>query len=283
MNHTYHHPPTNAWFSISDFETLRKESQTPVPHKWFSIIVFNKPGKDIIVDGEKVQNNQPMALFITPGQYMLIPPDYPNEGYVVSFNVEFYCVELHDSEVACNGLLFRNNFNVVVIALDAQQKTVFNNTVLEMISEFKQNDLLKAEMLKNLLKNLLIRSNRLFRSQKASEIQDDGNIDFARKFSELVEKHYLNEKQVEFYAEKMGIAPATLTKKLQKYGLDSPSRIIKNRILTQAKRHLIYSDKSIKEIAFLLGYDDPHYFSRLFLKETQTAPSDYRKSFQVAF
>jgi len=283
MNHTYHHPPTNAWFSISDLETLRKESQTPVPHQWFSIIVFNKPGKDIIVDGEKVQNNQPMALFITPGQYMLFPPDYANEGYVVSFNVEFYCVELHDSEVACNGLLFRNNFNVVVIALDAQQKTVFNNTVLEMISEFKQNDLLKAEMLKNLLKNLLIRSNRLFRSQKASEIQDDGNIDFARKFSELVEKHYLNEKQVEFYAEKMGIAPATLTKKLQKYGSESPSRIIKNRILTQAKRQLIYSDKSIKEIAFLLGYDDPHYFSRLFLKETQTAPSDYRKSYQVAF
>jgi AraC-like DNA-binding protein len=193
---------------------------------------------------------------------------------VVSFNAEFYCIELHDSEVACNGLLFRNNFNVVVIALDTQQQTVFNNTVLEMISEFNQDDLLKGRDAEKPAKK------PAYPFQPAVSvatggwiIEDDSNIDFARKFSQLVEKHYLKEKQVEFYAEKMGIAPATLTKKLQKYGLESPSRIIKNRILTQAKRHLIYSDKSVKEIAFLLGYDDPHYFSRPFLKETKLPPA----------
>ena len=283
MYHVNHHQPTNAWFSITNLDTLRRETDIPAPHKWYSIIIVNKAGKDIIVDGEKIKTSEPQAIFITPGQYMMIPSGDYSDAWVVSFNSDFYCIELHDSEVACNGLLFRNNFNVVVIALDAQQQTVFNNTVLEMIAEINQDDLLKVEMLKNLLKNLLIRSNRLFRSQQAADMQDDSNIDFARKFSELVEKHYLKEKQVEFYAEKMCIAPATLTKKLQKYGSEAPSRIIKNRILTQAKRHLIYSDKSVKEIAFLLGYDDPHYFSRLFLKETHTAPSDYRKSFQLAF
>jgi AraC-like DNA-binding protein len=283
MNHIFHHKPTNAWFSISNLDTLHKETDSPAPHKWYSIIIINKTGMDIIVDGEKIKTSQPQAIFITPGQYMMILAGDYSDTYVVSFNSDFYCIELHDSEVACNGLLFRNNFNVVVIALDTQQQTVFNNTVAEMIAEFNQDDLLKAEMLKNLLKNLLIRSNRLFRSQQVLDSQDDSYIDFARKFSKLVEMNYLKEKQVEFYAEKMGIAPATLTKKLQKYGSESPSRIIKNRILTQAKRHLIYSDKSVKEIAFLLGYDDPHYFSRLFLKETNAAPSDYRKSFQVAF
>jgi AraC-like DNA-binding protein len=283
MNHIYHHQPTNAWFSITNLDTLRNEIDNPAPHKWFSIIIINKAGSDLIVDGEKIKTTQPQAIFITPGQYMLFPPGDHCDGYMVSFNSEFYCIELHDSEVACNGLLFLNNFNVVVISLDVQQQTVFKNTVVEMISEFNQDDLLKAEMLKNLLKNLLIRSNRLFRSQQVLDFQDDSNIDFARKFSELVEKNYLKEKQIEFYAAKMGIAPATLTKKFQKYGSQSPSRILKNRVLIQAKRYLIYSDKSVKEIAFLLGYDDPHYFSRLFLKETETAPSDYRKSFQVAF
>jgi AraC-like DNA-binding protein len=283
MNHIFHHKPTNAWFSITNPDALRRESGSPAPHKWFSLILFNKAGAEIMVDGEKLEIQQPQAVFVTPGQYVLFASDQSADDYVVSFNAEFYCIELHDSEVACNGLLFRNNFNVVVIDLDAQQQTVFNNTIAEMIMEFSQDDLLQAEMLKNLLKNLLIRSNRLFRSQQAADLDDESNIDFARKFSQLVERHYLQEKQVEFYAEKMGIAPASLTKKLQKYGSDSPSRIIKNRILTQAKRYLIYSDKSVKEIAFQLGYDDPHYFSRLFLKETNTAPSDYRKSFQVAF
>jgi AraC-like DNA-binding protein len=283
MNHIFHHQPTNAWFSITNPAALSTLADSPAPHKWYSIIIINQAGSNIIIDGEGIEFNRPQAVFITPGQYLMVPPDTSFDGYVVSFNAEFYCIELHDSEVACNGLLFRNNFNVVVIALDPQQQIVYNNTVVEMISEFNQDDLLKAEMLKNLLKNLLIRSNRLFRTQQAAGIEDESNIDFSRKFSDLVEKHYLKEKQVEFYAQKMGIAPATLTKKLQKFGSESPSRIIKNRILTQAKRHLIYSDKSVKEIAFLLGYDDPHYFSRLFFKETTTAPSDYRKSFQVAF
>jgi AraC-like DNA-binding protein len=283
MNHIYHHKPTNAWFSIIHPEILRMETDKPAPHKWFSIIVINKAGTEIIVDGEKIVNSKPQAVFITPGQYVYFSPGHHFDGYVISFNSDFYCIEFHDSEVACNGLLFLNNFNVVVIDLDDQQQAVFNNTVAEMIAEFSHEDLLQAEMLKNLLKNLLIRSNRLFRSQQTFDMADDSNIDFARKFSELVEKNYLKEKQVEFYAEKMGVAPATLTKKLQKYGSESPSRIIKNRILTQAKRYLIYSDKSVKEIAFLLGYEDPHYFSRLFLKEANNSPSDYRKSYQIAF
>lgn len=167
---------------------------------------------------------------------------------------------------------------MVQIKLDEQQHVVYNHTVSEMVAEFNQSDPLQAEMLKNLLKNLLIRSNRLFRSQNTIGEIDDANIDFARKFSELVEKNFINNKQVDAYAEMMGLAPASLTKKLQKFGIESPSRIIKNRIITEAKRLLLYTDKSIKEISFLIGYDDQHYFSRLFAKEAGVSPSDYKKS-----
>jgi AraC-like DNA-binding protein len=170
-----------------------------------------------------------------------------------------------------------NNFNLVQIQLDPQQQTIYNNTVTEMAGEFGNDDPLQSEMLKNLLKNLLIRSNRLFRTQHSADV-DDANIDFARKFSGLVEKHFKEIKQVEDYAEMLGIAPASLTKKLQKFGVESPSRIIKNRIVTEAKRLLLYTDKSVKEIAFILGYEDQHYFSRLFTKEAGISPSDYKRN-----
>jgi AraC-like DNA-binding protein len=76
----------------------------------------------------------------------------------------------------------------------------------------------------------------------------------------------------------MNIASASLTKKLQKYGIDSPSKIIKTRVVTEAKRLLIYTDKSIKEISVILGYEDPFYFSRIFAKEAGISPSEYKKA-----
>lgn len=161
--------------------------------------------------------------------------------------------------------------------LDEQQLASYHHTAKEMITELKEQASLKDEMLKNLLKNLLIRSNRLFRDQMSVGDVDDVSIDFVRKFSDLVEKHFREVKQVEMYSEMMNIASATLTKKLQHYGIDSPSKIIKTRIMTEAKRLLIYTNKSIKEISYILGYKDPFYFSRIFAKEAGLSPSQYKK------
>ncbi len=105
---------------------------------------------------------------------------------------------------------------MVQIKLDEQQHVVYNHTVSEMVAEFNQSDPLQAEMLKNLLKNLLIRSNRLFRSQNTIGEIDDANIDFARKFSELVEKNFINTKQVDAYAENDGACASFANQKTSK-------------------------------------------------------------------
>ncbi len=277
MKHVYNNTQTDAYFSVQTIANLSKQADFTKPHQWFTMLITNSFKGELLIDDTKVQGSFPSVIFITPGQHFLISEYTGGEGYAISFNKEFYCIEYHDSEVSCNGLLFVNNFTIVQIKLDAQHQSVYNNTVKEIAGEFEQDESLLAEMLKNLLKNLLIRSNRLFRSQNSIDEVDNVNIDFARKFSEMVEKHFKEIKQVEAYAGMIGIAPASLTKKLQKYGIESPSRIIKNRVITEAKRLLMYTDKSVKEIAILIGYEDQHYFSRLFNKETGISPTDYKK------
>lgn len=278
MRDEYFNTKTKAFFSVKAISDFRKDAAHTNPNKWFTILITTKVNGEMAIDEHILSLKNPCAIFITPGQHMLFPTDSTYEGYAISFNQEFYCIEYHDSEVSCQGLLFVNNFSSVHFILDEQQLSIYTNTAKEMITELENLASLQDEMLKNLLKNLLIRSNRLFRAQMSIGEVDDTNIDFARKFSDMVEKHFKSVKQVENYAEMMGIAPASLTKKLQKYGIESPSRIIKNRVVTEAKRLLMYTDKSVKEIASIIGYDDPYYFSRLFTKEAGISPSEYKKN-----
>lgn len=277
MKHEYFNTKTKAFFSVQSISEFRNDAISDSQHQWFTILIYSTPTGELAIDDYKIVLSKPQAIFITPGQHIQISGSDILEGYAVSFNKEFYCIEYHDSDVSCQGLLFVNNFNLVHFYLDEQQLTIYSNTAKEMIAEMEGRASLQDEMLKNLLKNLLIRSNRLFRAQMSVGDVDDSSIDFVRKFSDLVEKHFKEIKQVEMYADMMSIASASLTKKLQKYGIDSPSRIIKTRVLTEAKRLLIYTDKSVKEIAAIIGYDDPFYFSRIFTKETGISPSEYKK------
>lgn len=278
MKHEYLHPDTQAFFSVLSLEVFQKEIYNTPRHQWFTIIIYTGGAGVLAVDDSKLNFGGAKAIFITPGQHLQITTNSNLTGYAISFNKEFYCIEYHDSDISCQGLLFVNNFNLVNFKLDTQQHTVYTNTAKEMVSEMEGNASLQEEMLKNLLKNLLIRSNRLFREQMSDGDVNDSSIDFVRRFSDLVERNFREIKEVEAYAEMLRIASSSLTKKLKKYGIDSPSKIIKNRVVTEAKRLLIYTNKSIKEIAGFLGYDDQFYFSRFFTKEVGISPSEYKKS-----
>ena len=57
----------------------------------------------------------------------------------------------------------------------------------------------------------------------------------------------------------------------------SPLIFINNRIILEAKRLVLYSDLMIKEIAYMLGYDDPSYFVKHFKRHTGYLPSEFRE------
>jgi AraC-like DNA-binding protein len=81
------------------------------------------------------------------------------------------------------------------------------------------------------------------------------------------------------YADLMTIAPKTLTHRFKRLNLPQPNEIIKNRIMLEAKRLLVHTDRTAKEIAYALGYEDTAYFSRLFFIKTGEPPSGFRSKY----
>ena len=76
----------------------------------------------------------------------------------------------------------------------------------------------------------------------------------------------------------LNVTVKALTRISKSYFNRTVSDIINSKIITEAKRELNLTTKTVKEIAFELGYDDEYYFSRFFKIKTNISPTKYRYS-----
>ena len=243
-------------------------------------IYFVEGGKGTYhVDFKKIQVEYAGLFFLSPQQVFRVEAESISASYKICFDKEFYCVETHGKEIACNGLLFNNVHRSTMLALDRKQVALFKGILNDMIVDMDlPNQPAHQAMLETQLRLFLIYALRLADQKKAlNETEED--MDESRlvaDFIVLLEKYYAQEHRISAYAEMLHIAPKTLTKHLQVHGYTTPKQMLHDRIVLQAKRELRYSDKSIKEIGFDLGFDDPAYFSRFFAKQEGVSAKDYR-------
>jgi AraC-like DNA-binding protein len=123
----------------------------------------------------------------------------------------------------------------------------------------------------------LILSTRLAKESLPQPAISNANLNVIREYNILVEKHFRNMHYVKDYADLLHKSPKTLSNLFPKYSDKSPLMVINERILLEARRLLLYSDKSTMEVADELGYKDPGHFSKFFKKHEGLSPSQFRK------
>ncbi|WP_225872400.1 helix-turn-helix domain-containing protein [Pedobacter frigidisoli] len=99
----------------------------------------------------------------------------------------------------------------------------------------------------------------------------------AKAFKQLLEKNYCIIKRPSEYANQLNISTAYLNECIKNTTGFSVSQHIQDRIILEAKRLLYHTNKSVKEISFVLGYEDYPYFSRIFTKATGMSALSFRK------
>ena len=243
-------------------------------------VLFLPKQSKIQVDFQEFQIATDSLLFINP-KVIVKPIDTESGGdLLLHFNRDFYCIEIHDQEVACDGILYNNVFEIPFIKLNDDQSTDIQNIIREIQSEMKDDDANTEEMLRILLKLIILKSTRIWKQQHLlSENDQQSDVQFLRKFSKLVEQHYKTHHTVADYAEMLFLTPKNLSKKIGLLSKDTPNDIIKNRIILESKRLLAHTALTVKEIAFSLNYDDDAYFIRFFTKNTGISPLSFRKQF----
>jgi AraC-like DNA-binding protein len=204
----------------------------------------------------------------------------PEDVIAWQFNRDFYCIITHDHEVSCVGFLFYGSSQTMFIDLDQAHQRKIQILFEVFKDEFQQADHVQGEMLRMLLVRLIITLTRLGKQQYAGgePYTDDHKFQLFRQFNLLVELHYRNQHDVQFYAEALHRSSKTVANVFALYGKKSPSQIIHERIALEARRLFYYTDKSAKEVYTELGFEDAAHFSRFFKKHTNLSPSEFKKS-----
>ena len=204
------------------------------------------------------------------------------EGLVAfMFNREFYCIQDHDSEVSCNGIIFFGTQDLPIITLDESEAKSLGILYMVFLEEFETRDNIQGEMLQMLLKRLIIKCTRMAKQQLITKELNNSNVEIIRKFNVLVDIHFKTKKQVGDYAEMLNKSPKTLSNYFLLYNKKSPLQIIHERIVLEARRLLIYTDMTSKEIAYELGFEDVTLFNKIFKKVMAFTPSEFKKSQKV--
>ena len=197
----------------------------------------------------------------------------------IRFNKEFYCVLDHDQEVSCKGLLFFNASELPVFQIPETETEKFELLWRMFKVEMDSKDELQLDMLQMMLKRFIILSTRLFKNQTPGLHLAPSEINLVRDFQYLVETHFKSLHTVKAYADLMHKSPKTLANSFAKWSDKTPLQLIHDRKLLEARRLLRYTDKTISEIGYELGFEDPQTFSRFFKKATGTAASEFKAQF----
>ncbi|WP_276482585.1 helix-turn-helix domain-containing protein [Paraflavitalea pollutisoli] len=264
--------------------SVNKESEAAInqgDYKAYIKVLYLHKGYKITVDFAAYATEQPTLFFIGPNQYLQLETLGKQPGQLIYYNRDFYCIQIHDEEVACDGLLFNNIHNMPMTVLTQDEAALIDPIFAQMLDEFELNDASQEEMIRTYLKQLFIRSTRIWKKQHLDKtlVQQPTDLEFFRKFTQLVDAHYKARHSVADYADLLAMAAKTITHKFKRLNLPQPNEVIKNRIILEAKRLLVHTSLTAKEIAYELGYEDPAYFSRQFLLKTGESPSGYRAKF----
>ncbi|WP_235856385.1 helix-turn-helix domain-containing protein [Flagellimonas oceanensis] len=148
-------------------------------------------------------------------------------------------------------------------------------SVFDLLMEEYEREGEQLVMLKALLKVFLL---KLIQLKEEHFTKQDINEKRVYEFMLLLEMNYLEERTAEFYAGNLGISAKRLNQVLKEKLNKTAMQLIHDRIVLEAKRQIIHSENTIKEIGFNLEFKDRSYFSRFFKQHSGQTPQEFQKS-----
>lgn len=200
--------------------------------------------------------------------------------YFLYFSEVFYRRTSFDEDLLKSEFTFNaaRGFSIVTIEPELQPYFISQVRFLHEIYTTR-NLVVFNDLLHSVIKQLLLVGTLMGTKDESMNDYVDLDHEIVRSFRLLVEEYLSTEKSVAFYAEKLGVSSRRLSHACKTVLETTPKQFISRCIIKEAKRRLLYTSESVREIAWKLGYEEENNFSAFFMKEAKLSPSTYRKAY----
>lgn len=263
---------------ISDFSASECIPKINEP-TYFIVLIQGEASFSLDFNAYEIKGQN--ILFLSPYQLLNLGPGNLASIRFLQFHGDFYCIEYHKAEVACNGILFNNIYDRPYIAIDPiffEEISGLFDKIANIGDAVVNYDLSIVRSYLQLILALCSKEKQI--ENKHIEITA-GKSDIIH-FRQMLDTHFAASKSVSFYAERYGLSVNAFSKKVKKQYGKTPSKLIQERLNLEAKKLLHLTYKSIKEISSELGFEDEFYFSRYFKKEVGVSPKTFREEVGIS-
>ena len=243
------------------------------PHKlsFYCFSFMDQGSATYTADLQDITISDSQLVFGLPNQIFVNPPNNKdNKNYKVGFDENTLALLPHSYPFLVNPL----NSNKITFDPDSKQrvKAIFSILFQLLHSPGKQKNI---EIILAYLNSLLTEFNSAYFQYENQDVISNTRLSKYIAFKLAVETQLTEQHDVHTIAEKLAMTTSSLYGIVKDFSGISPKEWITNRLILEAQRKLQYSTLSVKELAYELGFNDPHYFSRLFKKSTGKSVSAF--------
>ena len=270
-------------FALKPMEDVYRNAggatDSPHRHDYYTIIFIERGEGVHFVDFTEYTIENRTIYFIQPGQmHQMVLASEP-VGWVMTFTEEFLMANSIPEKLINDIYLFNDYGQSPPLLISELDLPVYQNLIGQIKLFSGSLETYTREAVGSLVKIFLIQSNNHCSLRKSDNPQliESGNR-ILRTFKQLLNKKYATAHMVSDYAGEMAVTGDYLNKTVKNLTGRSAKDHIQSKLITEAKRSLLFNTISNKELAFKLGFDEPAHFNNFFKKCTGQTPSEFRIS-----
>lgn len=240
----------------------------------YSFLLVETGGGTMDVDFVTVDLPEAHIYYLVPGQIHHNIKTYDSNTWFLSVNPSL--VAKPYSEVFEGNLLLQQPLKLEPPAF-GQFKNIIE--ILNTHLNGDKNASFYKQLVHSMLDSLLGMYAKLYQRNDMPGKRTSRLFQITQQFKRLLMEKIKHEKRPAFYAGALNISETYLNEAVKEITGFTATYWLMNEIMVEAKRLLIYSPLTVKEIAYDLGYEDHVYFSKLFKKVSQSTPTDFRAGY----
>lgn len=249
----------------------------PHRHDYYTVILVEAAEGFHVMDDHKFTFNSLEVHFVSPGQVHQAALNARPKGSVMTFSRSFLIQNNIPESFISNINLFQNFGNTPPLKLDQATFQRLSKIIDEMENCLTADLNYGSRAAGALLQLFLIYCNNSSALNTTQLDEENAGICILRDFKKLVEERYKEWHKVKAYAEEMHISSKHLSQTVKDLTGKVAKDHIQDRLALEAKRLLLHTNLSVKEVAYEIGFEEPLHFSGFFKKRVEVSPRQFRQ------